>query len=280
VTERRNQPPNQIAPRKADRIRLVGAGILPTRDITAGGMDAIRSAKVAVYSATWPGIGRWLAELGARRIEDISSLYKLNGVDSENYDAILKAVLGLARECGDVAYLVPGNAHLGVSNTSALTKLARDLDDLEIEVVPGISSFDTIAADVDVDYLSRGTTVIDSNRLLMYKVELDSTLGALIYHPASVGNARVDFEAPWESNNLSILQDYLLRTYDAEHPYYAVISASAPGRNAEVTRGELGQLAANTQVFQYGSSLYVPPSAHFDLDEDFVRRLTDSLVEK
>ncbi|WP_433501782.1 SAM-dependent methyltransferase (plasmid) [Sphaerimonospora sp. CA-214678] len=280
MTELRHQSEGEAVRRRTDRITLVGTGMLPPRDITAGGMHAIRSAEVVVYSATWPGIGRWLTELGARRVEDISSLYRLNGVDSENYDAILKAVLDLARECGHVVFLEPGNPHLGVSSTTALTRLARELDDLEVEVVPGVSSFDTIAADLGVDYLSRGTTIIDSNRLLIYKIKLDSTLGVLIYHPASVGNARVDFEAPWRSNNLSLLQDYLLRTFDTKHPYYAVISASAPGRNTEVTRGELGELAANARLFQYGSSLYVPPAANFELDEEFVRRLTKSMADK
>ncbi|MFJ9110934.1 SAM-dependent methyltransferase [Streptomyces sp. NPDC102283] len=257
----------------------MGTGMLPTRDITVGGMAVIRTADVVVYSATWPGISRWLTSMGPRRIEDISGLYRLNGVDSDNYDAILEALLGLAREGGHVAYLVPGNPHLGVSTTSVLTRMAKERDDLRVEIVPGVSSFDTIAADLDVDYLSRGTTVIDSNRLLMYKVGLDSTLGVLIYHPASVGNVRVDFEAPWKSNNLSSLRDYLLRTFAADHPYYAVISASAPGRSPEVTRGTLGQLASDAQVFQYGSSLYVPPAADFDLDEDFVRRLTAGLAQ-
>ncbi len=39
----------------------------------------------------------------------------------------------------------------------------------------------------------------------MYRVKRDPTLGVLIYHPASVGNARVDYEAPWRSNNLVLL---------------------------------------------------------------------------
>ncbi|MDJ0386089.1 SAM-dependent methyltransferase [Streptomyces sp. G-G2] len=260
------------------RIIVVGTGMLSPRDITAAGVEAIRSADVVVYSATWPGIKQWLSSLGGRQIMDISHLYQLNGVDSDNYDAILHSLLDLSREHESVTYLVPGTPHLGVSNTSALVQLARDTADLVVEVVPGVSSFDTIATDLDVDYLSRGTTVIDSNRLLMYRVKLDPTLGVLIYHPASVGNARVDYEEPWRSNNLALLQDYLLSTFDAQHPYYAVLSASAPGRSAEVTRGELGQLAADARVFQYGSSMYLPPSTDFDLDKEFVRRLTQTMA--
>ncbi|MFF0383019.1 SAM-dependent methyltransferase [Streptomyces sp. NPDC004286] len=260
------------------RIIVVGTGMLSPRDITAAGAEAIRSADVVVYSATWPGIKQWLSSLGGRQIMDISHLYRLNGVDSDNYDAILHSLLDLTREHESVAYLVPGTPHLGVSNTSTLMQIARDTAGLEIEVIPGVSSFDTIAADLDVDYLSRGTTVIDSNRLLMYRVKLDPTLGVLIYHPASVGNARVDYEAPWKSNNLILLQDYLLNTFEAQHPYYAVLSASAPGRSAEVTRGELGRLATDAQVFQYGSSLYLPPSSDFDLDDEFVRRLAQTMA--
>ncbi|WP_328786187.1 MULTISPECIES: SAM-dependent methyltransferase [unclassified Streptomyces] len=260
------------------RIIVVGTGMLPPRDLTAAGAEAIRSADAVVYSATWPGIKQWLSNVGGRQIIDISHLYQLNEVDMDNYDAILRALLDLAREHRSVAYLVPGTPHLGVSNTSTLVQIARDTDGLEVEVIPGVSSFDTIATDLDVDYLSRGTTVIDSNRLLMYRVKLDPTLGVLIYHPASVGNARVDYETPWSSNNLVLLQDYLLNAFDAQHPYYAVLSASAPGRHAEVTRGELGRLAADARVFQYGSSLYLPPSTDFDLDEEFVRRLAQTMA--
>lgn len=262
-------------------ITVVGSGMVAPRDLTLGGAAAIQRADAVVYSAPWPGISDWLDGLGARRVIDISRLYVENAVDSDNYDSIIGELYKMLGEAADLVYVVPGNPTLGVTTTSVLVDDSRRFPGLEVIVLPGVSSLDTISVDLQVDYLDRGTVAVDANRLLMYEIKLDPTLGTVIYHPGSVGTTRVDFKSPWESNRLHLLQDYLLRTHVPSHPYRIVLCASAPGRDPEILSGTLGQLAADVRRIEYGSSLYIPPAANFSFDAAFVESLrATTLVEE
>lgn len=250
----------------------MGTGMVAPRDLTIGGLDEIRSADVVAYSAPWPGVSSWLSDIGAREVRDISDLYRENGVDSDNYSAILGELNTLSSEFASVVYLVPGNPTLGVTTTSQLLALAR-AQEIDVAIIPGVSSLDTISVDLEVDYLERGTVAIDSNRLLLYRIKLDPTLGVVIYHPASVGTSRVDFASPWRSNRIEFLQDYLLETYPPSHPFIIVLCASTPGAAPEIIRGELGQLSSRVELIKYGSSLYIPPSDDFSFDGGFLKLL-------
>lgn len=254
---------------KGRRITIVGTGMVAPRDLTLGGVDEIRAADVVVYSAPWPGVKSWLSGIGAKRIRDISDLYKENGVDADNYQAILEELITLSSQFLSVVYLVPGNPTLGVTTTSQLLALARSRK-IGVSVMPGVSSLDTISVDLEVDYLERGTVAIDSNRLILYRIKLDPTLGLVIYHPASVGTSRVDFAYPWRSNRIELLERYLLETYPPSHPFFIILSASVLGAEPEVISGELDQLSSNVELIKYGSSLYIPPADDFSFDRDFL----------
>lgn len=258
--------------RSANRIVIVGTGMVAPRDLTLGGLEEIRAADVVAYSAPWPGVHSWLSTIGPLAIRDISSLYRENGVDADNYEAILQELISLSSQFASVVYLVPGNPTLGVTTTARLLALGRS-QGIDVTVIPGVSSLDTISVDLEVDYLERGTVAIDSNRLLLYRIQLDPTLGVVIYHPASVGTSLVDFSSPWRSNRIELLQSYLLGTYPPSHPIVLVLCASAPGAVPEVIRGELSQLSSKVEQIKYGSSLYIPPATDFSFDREFLEVL-------
>jgi hypothetical protein len=243
--------------------------MLPQRDLTLGGRDAILASNAVLFSS-FPGIRPWLAELGARTLLDISDRYVDGGKDLDNYAAIIGAVVDATHEYGEVAYVVPGHPNLGVTATQRFLELAERDDDLIVEVVPGVSSLDTIAMDLGLDYLERSCVIVDSNRLLLLRYQLDPRVGVLIYHPSSVGTSRTDYSKPWQTNRLDLLQDYLCEQFEPARKYYAVVSQSMPGVAPRVLSGTLDGLADAIRQINYGTTLYVPPAVIRGVDRKFL----------
>src|SRR4051812_3104199 len=104
-------------------IRLVGIGMLPQRDLTIGGLGALQSAELVLYSS-FPHLKPWLVSLGLSRLADICDRYADGAKDTDNYAAIVRTVVDAAREHGDVAYLVPGHPNLGVTATQRFLAMA------------------------------------------------------------------------------------------------------------------------------------------------------------
>jgi hypothetical protein len=120
---RLRQPPEGGQPViRVPLIRIVGAGIMPSRDLSLGALNALRAAGCVAY-VHWIGPADFLPSLGIEEIRNLSALYHDAGVDRDNYGRVQDAVIALAIEFGDVAYLVPGNPGLGDTVKLMISKL-------------------------------------------------------------------------------------------------------------------------------------------------------------
>jgi precorrin-4 methylase len=256
-------------------ISVVGAGMLPQRDLTLGAHKVLRLASRVLYS-DFPGAAEWLAAIGVRDARDVTAQYQDGAVDRANYSGLLELVVRSARQAGDVAYLVPGNPWLGNTVTQALARYVLQTTDMRLEIVPGVSSLDTTLADLSVDALERGCVVVDANRLLLFRYDLDPRLGVLIYHGSAVGTTRTDHRTPWKTNQIQLLQEFLCGARSPETPFAAVCSAPAGQEAARITRGTIGDMASHAQEIDYGTTIYVPGKqdvGHEDIHREFLLTL-------
>jgi uncharacterized protein YabN with tetrapyrrole methylase and pyrophosphatase domain len=254
------------------KIKLVGIGMLPQRDLTVGGLAALKASEIVLYSS-FPHLRPWLESLGLRRLEDICDRYVDGGKDVDNYAAIVEAVADAARAHRDVAYLVPGHPNLGVTATQRFLAMAAADNEFDIEVVPGVSSIDTVSMDLSLDLLERSCTIVDSNRLLLLRHQLDPRIGVLVYHASAVGTSRTDYRQPWATNRIELLQRYLCDTFGEDHEYHAVVSQTTPGVRPRVSGGMLGKLSEAVRSIDYGTTLYIPPIVKRGVDQGFLRLL-------
>ncbi|MFF4528118.1 SAM-dependent methyltransferase [Streptomyces sp. NPDC001407] len=254
-------------------VRLVGAGIFPQRDLSIGGRNALLNASKVIY-VSFPGAVEWLRELGVSNTQDIASYYKDGAEDRDNYSSMLDAVVAAAREFGDVTYLVQGHPNLGVTLTQELFRLSDKEADLDVEVIPGISSLDTMMLDLRLDLLERGCMVVCANRLLLFRYNLDPRLGMLIYHGSSVGTSQTNFVEPWRSNQIQLLQEYLCESLGENRSFVAVCSKSHKDEESKLVRGKLSGLAQAVEAIDYGTSIYVPASESVgEVDREFLSLL-------
>jgi hypothetical protein len=273
------QPPEGGQPViRVPLIRIVGAGIMPSRDLSLGALNALRAAGCVAY-VHWIGPADFLPSLGIEEIRNLSALYHDAGVDRDNYGRVQDAVIALAIEFGDVAYLVPGNPGLGDTLTHGLADRARQIDDIEVTLVPGISSFDTVMGDLARDFLERGCAVVDANRLLLFNYTVDDRLDLLIYHGSSVGTSQTHFRRPWDHNRVDLLQAWLLQSRGPEAPYFAICSAPSLQETPRIHTGLVSEMQEKVEDFDYGTSIYVPGRvdlANKDVDHGFLHLLVGS----
>jgi len=78
--------------------------------------------------------------------------------------------------------------------------------------------------DLKVDPLDHGSTIIDANRLLLYKLKIEPKIDLFIYHICSVGNSRTDYNELSKNNHLSSLQNYLSEFYSDNHKIVLISS--------------------------------------------------------
>ncbi|HEY6798929.1 MAG TPA: SAM-dependent methyltransferase [Kineosporiaceae bacterium] len=251
----------------------MGAGIYPQRDLTMGGLRAVKQSSAVLYTH-FSGAETWLRELTTGHVENLAGLYQDGAVDRSNYSSMVDRVLSVGQQFGDVVFLVAGHPLLGVTPTQELANRCAADESFQLEIVPGISSLDTMAVDLRVDMLERGCMVLDANRLLIFRYALDPRLALFIYHASSVGNSRTDFLDPARRNQLNLLAEYLIDQLGPERKFVAICSQSNGTEATRIESGRLSELAATVNSIDYGTSLYISASGEVGgFDRQFVERL-------
>lgn len=111
-------------------------------------------------------------EHGIRNFIFLTDLYVDGVTDTANYHAIYDKIIELVKIHKTVALLVEGHPRIGVTIVQWMAERESELP-FKIEILEGISSFDTMINDLAIDPLERGTALLDANRLILFDITLD-----------------------------------------------------------------------------------------------------------
>ena len=258
------------------RVFVVGAGIRGRKHLTLEALTYLRQASVVLFFPFDSITSEWLEkDLEVAKSESLAPLYQDGSVDVDNYDRISKKILETAQEFGSVAVLIPGHPRVGVSWIQDLEYYDREVK-IRLKIIEGISSFDTMLTDLGRDPLEHGAVVIDANRMLLYRLNLDPRMDYYIYHVCSVGTSRTHFSNPALNNRLDLLKNWLLRSFPPNHEVELVQSHTISGKRAIVGTCPLKELEKLTPPITFGTSLFlkgVKPSPE-SLDKEFLAMVT------
>jgi uncharacterized protein YabN with tetrapyrrole methylase and pyrophosphatase domain len=256
------------------RLSVVGCGIKAASQVTLEGLRSARSAsRVLSLSLSPADVDAWTAMLNGIAVADLDELYLDGAVDGDNYDRIFRRVVSELEEHGNVCLLMYGHPRLGVSLTTRLERHCAD-SGIDFRVVPGVSSLDAMMGDLRRDPLERGSIVLDANRLLLFKFELDPGLDWYIYHVCSVGVARTHYTNPAIGNRLELLRDHLRQFRDADDPVTLISSASSDAGKTDSLTLPLRDLTRILPRLRFESTLFVPAAAPRSVDRTFLHLLT------
>lgn len=240
------------------KIKFVGCGVLGCRQMTLEGLEAISTAnKLLYFQLTDDEIKDLSRFVTLPPCESIEDEYLDQGIDQENYERLKRRVMDAVATYADIAILIQGHPLVGVSLIKMIQQEKQN-HNFELEIIAGISSFDSMMIDVLKDPLERGTSLIDVNRLLLFNYNICPELDLYLYHGSSVANAHTDFTKPDERNQVGLLQEYLLRFYPSTHPCQIIGSRREDNGQSRIVTLMLSELEQNLSSLGYDTSLFIP----------------------
>jgi len=252
-TQCTEKQPKKKASHLADII-LAGTGIMGTMQMTRETEYKLRECDVVYVLHYDDSVVRCIENWGVE-VVDARSFYVDGKHRSEVYLELAEAILQTA-QTRHVGFLVHGHPLFLVSTSEAIVELAP-AKGLAVEILPGVSSLDTVMADLRIDF-GHAMQGYEANFLLNKHPVIEPRVPLMIYQVAILGAYKVNRVFP--GANLQPLTDYLSNHYPAEHQVAFILSSKHALLPAELVWMPIYKLHLVDQSLLEGRpTLYVPP---------------------
>lgn len=203
-------------------IYVLGTGIFSTLHFTTETLQALRVCRHAFVLHDDLGVHARIAALGPR-VHDMADRYDAGRIRRDIYVEIAAEVVAAASQCDEpVALVVHGHPLFLVSATEYLLELARGRQ-LTARVLPAVSSFDTLLADLEID-LGYGVQIFDATTLLEHAWMPNPEVPTLLFQLTTTLIGEVVTET--ESLTIEPLVKHLLLAYPYDHSCLVLHSAT------------------------------------------------------
>jgi uncharacterized protein YabN with tetrapyrrole methylase and pyrophosphatase domain len=254
----------------------VGAGICAPNQITLESDRSLRASDLVLHHVgRLPEMLDYLGSLGVP-LHDLEDLYEEGALDIDVYDRIANAVLDAAEGRSLVTFVV--NGHPLIYNRPVRLVASRaKARGISVNVLPGISSIDTMLLQVGIEIGSAGLQIYDCNRFVYFGIEPETTAPLLLFQPGCFGSGVITKRHENLPARFAKLVDYLLRSYPPEHEVRILKSALTPASGALDLRVPLGSLCGHATDIDYATTLYLAPLRRAQIvDRAFFDTLTDA----
>ncbi|NDL00807.1 hypothetical protein [Photorhabdus bodei] len=260
------------------RIRVVGTGIKGIKHLTLDAIDNFFASKKTLLFFPQKELVAYFKEHNLHS-EDITNLYVNGNQDMSNYTVIVTRIFDEVAVYDDIAFCLPGHPRFGVTLIKLLKERAHSVD-TELTISLGLSSFDTMLDDTELDPLEHGTSIVDANLLILLDYNIEPSLNYFLYHICSVGTTRTFIKDPTQQNAIHYLKAKLLKHYPKEHIVRMVSSAEYGRDQAIIKEVTMENLETLLPDITFSSTLFIPyikPEAK-RLNRDFLAYLQASIM--
>lgn len=255
-------------------ITVLGLGLCGLEHITREAERAIGTAREVLYLDTGVATRDWLEA----RCPRVSSLYEQTYVQDHPrlgaYHVMAARVVAAALDHAPVVFAIQGHPLVFVHAPVLVRDLAAVLG-LSVELLPGISAFDTLFADLWLDPCVYGLQVYEATDLLLRRRPLQPDVPALIWQ---VGNLETRLHTTRVSRpeRFERFTRHLLQFYPGDHPVSAVYCSPHPLVPTERIELPLARLGEHAHLLHPGLTLYLPPTHVRPLQDAQLLELIDS----
>jgi uncharacterized protein YabN with tetrapyrrole methylase and pyrophosphatase domain len=237
-------------------IGIVGLGIVGAHQMTREAEGVIRRSKSTFVIQSGVGITRYLETL-CPKVTNLGPLYEPGKSRLPTYRKMAAAVVTAALEEPPVCFAAYGHPFVYCYPTTLITRAAQALD-LKVEVLPGVSSFDTLLVDLQMDLAFDGIQMYEATDLLLRNRPLQEDVTAVIWQPTVVGDPTYP-ENPRTAEQFQPLQDHLMRFYPPDHAVSIVMSKTFPLLESSVRTFPLNRLAVELEKAPQVGTLFIRP---------------------
>jgi uncharacterized protein YabN with tetrapyrrole methylase and pyrophosphatase domain len=236
---------------------LIGLGVIIPGHTTIQAARAI-SLCDQLYSIIQAPARLWLPpdRIGLVEVTNILEWYVEGSLRSENYERVSRAILKSVGNGRTVGYVTYGNPMAYDRVAQNLANYAKEAG-FGVQVIPGISSVDTVFCDLQLD-MAPGFQVFDASWLVACQVQPHNDVPFLLLQVGAFGTLRTHYTKRQNGSSLAELVDYLCKFYPKSHSVYLVRSTASEGEPSNIRHVSLVDLLLATAEDLSGASLYVP----------------------
>ena len=245
-------------------IGIVGTGIVGTHQLTREAEEVIRRSRRTFVIDSGYGIPEYLEAL-CPEVTELGTLYEPGRDRLPTYRRMAAEVLSAAVADAPVCLATYGHPWVYCYPTTLVTRAAPLLG-LQVEVFPGVSSFDTLLVDLGIDIAPNGIQMYEATDLLLRRRPIQSDVTCVIWQPTVVGDPTYRPE-PYTVEQFEPLRDYLLGFYPEDHEVAIVTTRTFPLTRSVVQRLPLRDLAVELERAPSVGTLYIPPLAERPVED-------------
>ncbi len=241
---------------RATDIFVVGTGIESVRQLTLEAVDSLRACNTVFTVDHGFGVADFIASLGPEVI-DLIPEYKPGLHRLITYQRMAARVVEKAMANPPVALAVYGHPSWLVFPAELIVEAARVMG-LNVQVIPGISSVDTMVVELGIDPATRGLQIHEATGLVVFEHTIDPHVPCILLQ---VDAFRVETFNPKRNNpgRLEELVRYLDRFYPPSHRITSVYSKTHPLMRPVKIEFALDELAKAYEQPGFSGSIYLPP---------------------
>jgi siroheme synthase len=254
-------------------ITIIGAGLLGARHLGQAAVDVLRTARLVFGSAYNTGMADHVRALNPQATIRPSeeNEYLLGMYRPDMYRRMANAVVEAARAGPGVVLLCPGSAVVVDLVTQFVLEGAREAG-LRVRILPGISSVESVLAEVGYD-VSGGLQVVIAQKLVLYRLELNPSIASIVLQPAYFDTLFFAGAPRSESGRYDALEQQLARTLSPDAPMALVITPTDQDESASVFWFRLGSFGQLHRALSPRDTLFVPPERPASADPAFASRI-------
>lgn len=247
--------PTRIHQDRGGELILVGAGVCFPEQLTCEGLEALRRSQAILTIVPEKALNDLPSELLAK-CTTLWHLYQQGRPRSENYRAVIDAVLERARVGDTISWLTPGHPLVFDSVSEGLRREAPTLG-IAVQVLPAVSCIDTILADVGYEP-ANGVVIHEATAVVARDIALDPNLATILLQIGVFGTDMPRLTGREPLPELAPLRDHLLRFLPPEHEVAFVRSRWSAQSPGSVEWTSIDQMLMVPKQRVDGTTLFIP----------------------
>lgn len=245
------------SPASGGEVWILSRGVQKVIHLTLEVVLRLQEADRVHYLDGAGDVDAYLASIGARG-ENAIGWYREGEPRSPAYGRVVDAIVGGALQGRRVAYLAQGNAPF-LDRIATLLMERCDAERIPCRVAAGVSSIDTILADLLLSGGVTGLQCYEATGFHTHRPHIDPSVPLLLFQVGLFRSSVVQGAARPTTEQLAPLARLLGELYPPEMPWFCVISAEVDGQTSSITRGRVAEGLPGDRV--RGGTLVIPGSA-------------------
>lgn len=235
----------------------IGLGLDVRAHISSEAIQTLKSCRIVYVLSPDSRAKDLITSLApTARVIDCYKYYYRESLRPKVYENIAADIIGEADSYTNIGIAVYGNPMFLVSAVEKIIEKAEH-GGIKTKVIPAISSFDTLLADLKID-LGYGVTLIDASLLVATKPNIDTKLPLVLFQIANLGSDQVERGAI-KTERLEPLVSHLKTLYPESHTCKLVVSSKGfldPGYIIDL---KISDLSSHEKInLTHRPTLYIP----------------------